>query len=149
METAEDGTKVTLAAPRITILAGQQGIVMIGVRDVSSQYCQQKKGVTLQRLDHYDRDREAWEEVVVEDRNAGPAEIAATRIDFREWLRILSTMQKRAATKLAAGEKTGKVAKMLGVSSARISQLRRELLESWKRFLGEDALGRMLGDAAG
>ena len=76
------------------------------------------------------------------------AEIAATRIDFREWLRTLSKMQKKAATKLASGETTGAVAELLKVSSGRISSLRRELLEKWKQFQGEDPLDQVLGEAA-
>jgi hypothetical protein len=42
--------------------------------------------------------------IVVEDHTASPAEIAATRMDFRAWLKILSKMQKKAATKSAAGD---------------------------------------------
>ncbi len=127
---------------------GRKVGMKLNVRDISSQYCQQQKGVTLGRLDRFRRETESWDEVLVEDRHAGPAETAAARIDLRDWLKILSKMQKKAATKLAAGERTGKVAKLLGVSSGRISQLRRELMESWRRFQGEDPLDRMLGEAA-
>ncbi len=117
-------------------------------REVLSDYAQRKKGFYVDRLDHYDEEEQAWSEVVVEDRTAGPADIAATRIDFRAWLGTLSRQQKKAATKLAAGETTGKVAKLLKVSSGRISQLRRELLDKWREFQGEDPLDRTVGDAA-
>ncbi len=126
---------------------GRMAATKQNVRDISSTFCQQQKGVTLQRLDKFDREEDAWQEVVVEDRHAGPAEIAATRIDFRDWLQVLSLKQKKAAEKLAVGESTSKVAKMLGVSPGRISQLRRELLESWKAFQSENPLGLMLSEA--
>ena len=49
----------------------------LNVRDVLSPYCQQRKGVTVERLDKYDADEGCWIEVLVEDRHAGPAETAA------------------------------------------------------------------------
>jgi len=119
----------------------------MNVRDVSSRYCQQQKDLWLQRLDHQDHEDDAWHQILIEDRRAGPAEIAATRIDFRAWLRVLSKMQKEAATRLAVGETTGAVAKMLGVSSGRISQLRRELAQSWCDFQNGPA-GQSLETAA-
>jgi hypothetical protein len=40
---------------------------------------------------------------------------------------------------LAIGNTTGEVAKRFDVSAGRVSQLRRELAESWKAFQGENA----------
>jgi hypothetical protein len=47
---------------------------------------------------------------VVEDRNAGPAEVAATRIDFSDWLATLPERNRRIAETLATGECTSSVA---------------------------------------
>ena len=59
----------------------------LNVRDVTSHYCQRAKGVRLQRLtgaqDHCGR----WQDIVVEDKTATPADIVATRIDFADWLK--------------------------------------------------------------
>jgi len=43
------------------------------------------------------------------------------------------------AQELAKGETTGKTARKFGLSEWRISQLRRELEESWSEFQGEPA----------
>ena len=51
---------------------GSQGRRQLNVRDVSSGYCQQRKNLLVQRLDHYDSEEEAWSEVLVEDRHAVP-----------------------------------------------------------------------------
>jgi hypothetical protein len=48
-----------------------------------------KKGVLVEGLDSVDVDEDAWNEVVGEDRHVGPAEVAAIRIDFAAWLRLL------------------------------------------------------------
>ena len=78
----------------------------MNVKDASSPYCQRVKGVIMERLDHYDDVEGAWKEVVVEDKTAGPADIARTRIDFSDWLDTLGRRNRKIALKLAEGEKT-------------------------------------------
>ena len=92
---------------------------------------------SIRRLDRFDRRNRGWQEALVEDHTAGPAEIAATRLDFSGWLSTLSTRDRKLAETLAMGETTGRVARMFRISSARVSQLRRELCANWHRFVGE------------
>jgi hypothetical protein len=106
------------------------------VRDVSSTHCQRQKGVTLERLDRRDAGSRAWQEVLVEDRRSGPAEIAALRLDFRAWLAALPERTRRVAECLATGETTSAVAGMFGLTPGRISQLRAALRQSWYAFQG-------------
>ena len=110
----------------------------LNVKDVSSGYCQRLKGVVLERLDHFDPEESAWCEVLVEDRRAGPAEIACTRIDFEEWLKSLPVRYRRLAQYLSLGHRTSDAARKFKVSAGRISQLRRELAQSWGRFVGDE-----------
>ena len=117
--------------------AGRRVGSKLNVRDVTSSYCQRAKGVCVGRLDRYDRDEEEWKEVVVEDKHAGPAEVAATRIDFAAWLGILPTRLRRIAKVLATSESTKQVAKQFQISPGRVSQIRRELMECWDQFQGE------------
>jgi hypothetical protein len=109
----------------------------LNVKDISSAYCQTMKRVRLRRLDRYDPEEDCWKEILVEDRSAGPAQIVASRLDFAGWLRTLSKRDRKLALKLAVGETTSKVAALFRVSAGRVSQIRRELLESWRRFVGE------------
>jgi len=109
----------------------------LNVCDVSSTHCQLKKRVHLGRLDHFDADAQEWKEVLIEDRRAGPAEIAAARIDFANWLKSLPRRLRKIVATLASGESTIAAAKLFGVSAARISQLRGELKASWDGFQGE------------
>jgi hypothetical protein len=81
-----------------------------------------------------------WEDLVVEDKHAGPAEIAAVRLDFRAWLRRLNRTKRAVALYLARGERTSDVAKRFRLSAARISQLRDELRHSWERFQAVEAV---------
>jgi hypothetical protein len=108
--------------------------------DVTSDYCRQKKGLSLERLDRIDESTGEWVELVVEDRHSTPAEVATTRIDFGVWLESLPERTKRVAEMLATGEATSHVARMFGCSASRISQLRRELFNAWQGFQGEGTL---------
>jgi hypothetical protein len=118
------------------IRTGRRVGCSLNVKDVTSDYCQQKKGIVVERLDRYDEQEDEWREIVIEDRHCGPAEIAVTRIDFQSWLKSLSPRDRRIAQRLAAGESTRRVAKLYRLSAARISQLRRELQEAWEEFQG-------------
>lgn len=71
----------------------------------------------------FDQRTEQWREAPVEDRTAGPAQIAETRIDFASWLSTVSNRERRLAEKLAFGETTGCVARTFRISAGRVSQL--------------------------
>lgn len=78
-----------------------------------------------------------WLDALGDARQATPAEIAALRIDVSDWLRTLSPRNQRLAIALAQGEPTSGVAKMFRVTAGRVSQLRRELYDSWRRFTAD------------
>jgi hypothetical protein len=108
------------------------------VRDITSRHCQVVKGVRVESLDGFDDDEEEWRELLLEDRHAGPAETAAARIDFGDWLGRLPRRRRRLAEVLATSETTTAAARQFGVSRSRISQLRAELKQSWKSFQGNE-----------
>ncbi len=105
--------------------------------DITSPCTCAAKRITIERLDRFNCRRGDWRDVLVEDRTAGPAEIAMTRLDFAGWLSTLSNRDRRLAEKLVLGETTGRVARTFRISAARVSQLRRELCANWHRFVGE------------
>jgi DNA-directed RNA polymerase specialized sigma24 family protein len=136
--------KVDVAYP--TVLArygvaqvrdGRKVGAKLNIRDVMSPYCQRQKGVVVERLDLYDAEEDAWREILVEDRHAGPADVAATRMDFDGWLQSLPKRLRKIATVLATSETTSATARRFGVSDGRVSQIRRELYNAWRRFVGE------------
>ena len=85
---------------------------------------------------------DAWKEWLAEDNRVSPADEAAFRVDFEDWLASLPGRDRRVAELLATGEMTLAVARMAGISPGRVSQLRRELAGSWKAFQGQDGSGR-------
>jgi len=69
----------------------------LNVRNVLSRYCQTRKGVVVERLDKFDKTEEVWQEALVEDKTAGPADTARVRLDFSSWLAWLKRRDRRIA----------------------------------------------------
>ena len=95
----------------------------LDVKDVLSAYCQVKKNVKVERLDRYDRVNECWydpvdccHELLAESRNATPADLAASRIDFSDWLASLPCRHRRLAQYLSLGNRTSQAAHKFRVS---------------------------------
>jgi hypothetical protein len=107
----------------------------LNVRDVSSPYCQARKKVVVERLDKFDSELRDWEEVLVEDRRCGPFDLVRTKLDFAAWLRSLPVKKRRIARFLARNETTTAAAERFGLSLGRVSQIRTELLESYRNFV--------------
>lgn len=104
------------------------------VRDVCSVHCKRRHGVTIEPLSRWDEEDGTWRDMLVEDKNATPADLAASRIDVPAFFASLSRRNRRIAQKLATGEGTKRVAKMFGISPGRVSQLRQELKAAWEQF---------------
>lgn len=119
------------------VASGRRLAGALNVNDVGSLRCAHQCGVRVRSLSQPDPTGGCWGELLVEDRTAGPADIAAVRIDFHAWLDSLPPRQRRLAVTLATGESTGRVAKLFRISAGRVSQLRRELHAAWQRFQGE------------
>jgi hypothetical protein len=118
-------------------LAGRRVGNPMNGHDITSDYCRQKKGLSLKQLARFDEPTGEWGELVVEDRYAGPAEVATTRVDFAAWLESLPKRTRCVAETLATGEATSHVARIFGLTPGRVSQLRRELYDAWRDFTGE------------
>lgn len=110
----------------------------LNIKDVLSKYCQANKRVHVDRLDKFNEADNAWEEVVVEDKTAGPDEIARVRIDFASFLASLPVRLRRIARFLAKGETTTAASAKFSCSPGRISQIRSELKAAWARHVGDD-----------
>lgn len=67
-----------------------------------------------------------------------PDEQAMFRIDFKDWLKTLTPRERRIIKAMARNERTKDLARQFEVSAARISQLRREFMEGWRRYWDEE-----------
>lgn len=107
------------------------------IGEVLSSYAQRKKGFVVERLDRLDREADEWAEAIVEDHHTPVPDQVAFRIDFPNWLMLLSNRNRRIAEALALGNSTSLVAKRFKLSPGRVSQLRGELYRSWQDYHGD------------
>jgi hypothetical protein len=107
--------------------------------DASSPVCQWRRGFTvspISSLSHPDGTAFDW---AVRDNSQTPIpDQVQFRCDFPSWMRGLSELKKRVVESLALGHRTGDVARAAAVSSARISQMRRELRADYMTFCVDD-----------
>jgi hypothetical protein len=106
-----------------------------GAMDVQHPRVRREWGLRVVSLDEADGEAaESWRAWLAEDNRVTPADEAAFRIDFEGWLASLPARKRQVAELLAEGNETGVVAQAVGVSPARVSQLRLELQGSWVAF---------------
>lgn len=140
---AESGrTDVAYATPLARyavrqVCSGRQVANSLNAYETLSRYAQRKAGFSVARLSQPDATEGTWKELLVADRRATPAELAASRLDFAAWWRRLPRRKRRIAAALAAGATTSEAARAFKLTAGRISQLRRELHISWQTFHGE------------
>ena len=142
IERGKDPTTFPTALARFAVCGVKEGR-RIGRRharyDLLSSYCR-TNGTRFESLEAFQAsDPDLWEELLIESRNATPADTAAARLDFAAWLRKLTGRRRRIAKALAVGERACDVADRFGVSRGRITQLRQEFKASWAKFHGESA----------
>ncbi len=111
----------------------------LNIKDVLSKYCQENKGLMVERLDKFNEQEDCWEEaVVVDTRNAPVPATVAFRVDFKDWLKSLAPRDRKVARYLSLGNRTADAARRFKVTPSRIAHLRRELAESWRAFIGDE-----------
>ena len=83
---------------------------------------------------------DAFEERLRDNAVTPPPDAAAFRIDFPDWLRTRTERDRRLIEDLIRDERTLDLARKHGLSPSRVSQLRREFMEDWRHFCGEEPL---------
>jgi hypothetical protein len=120
-------------------------------RDVMSARPQRSKGFSVEPLNgstrrsleevlsdpHGQELMDAFEERLRDNTQSPVAEQAAFRIDYPNWLSQLGQRNRAIAEDMALELGTFELADKHKISAGRISQLRRELHQDWRRFHGE------------
>ncbi|HTQ39383.1 MAG TPA: hypothetical protein VMJ32_10160 [Pirellulales bacterium] len=78
------------------VRAGRRVGSRLNKQDLLSPYARRIRGFTIERIDRQDKPTGAWQQLLVEDQHAGPAETAAARIDVAAWMGTLSRRQPRS-----------------------------------------------------
>ena len=109
-------------------------------KDVLSSRAQQRFGFTVATLpDCSTLEGNLYDDALRDNTQTPVPDQVIFRIDFPAWLATLSDRDKRVVRDLMQNDRTMEVSRRYGISSARISQLRREFKEDWERFGEEPA----------
>ena len=101
----------------------------VNSNDVGSVRCR-VRGCRVEPIDQ-------WKESLCDSRRATPADVAALRVDFSDWYDALAPRDRHVVNALANGERPSCVARLCQLTAGRVSQLRRELYDSWREFTGD------------
>jgi hypothetical protein len=80
--------------------------------------------------------QDAFEERLRDNTQTPVPEQVCFRLDFPAWLQTLAPWERDMIGEMANNERTLDLSQRLGLSPARVSQLRRELHGRWTRFCG-------------
>ncbi|MDZ4818318.1 MAG: hypothetical protein SGJ20_05030 [Planctomycetota bacterium] len=138
---AEVATPSSLAwFAKLQVRRGRTPACPMTCREPLSRYGQLGKGIRVVRLHHGDFSDDTWINDVIDSGSTSISDRVATKLDFVAWLGSLCQRTRRIAMDLARGNGTRDVAQKYRLSPGRISQLRRELHNSWQLFQGEPSL---------
>jgi len=108
------------------------------VRDIMSATARFRYAYRLDSLPLSDREDVAPEVIEAMRDDTSPAEAAMFRVDLEQWLAGLDERPRQIVGELVSGFNTVEVARLHRVSRMRIFQLRRELVDNWQSFQGEE-----------
>ena len=106
-------------------------------RDVYATRARMDAGVEIHSLETLGEQHGAWQECLTDNGQTPVPDQAHFRIEFPRWLGTQTIRNRQIAETLALGYSTGEVARKFNLSPARVSQIRRELYDSWNEFTGE------------
>jgi hypothetical protein len=126
------------------VLRGRKlGLGSVGRQaDVLDPRAQRRLGLRVLSLDHAIESEKgpgalSWRDWLCDDRQTTPADQAAFRLDFAQWVAGLPPRKRQVVELFAQGDGTGLVAHKLSITPGAISQVRARLAESWAVFQGE------------
>jgi hypothetical protein len=120
------------------VRCGRRLAGMDRARDVLSPQAQQRKGFAVSKLpDCSSLDGSQLAEALHDNTRSPLDEQVCFRLDFPAWRASRTDRDRRALDDLMLGERTLDVAGKYGLSPGRVSQLRREFLLDWRRYISE------------
>jgi hypothetical protein len=138
MQRGKDVTGFVSALAIYAARAVQSGRRLTGMeqpKDVMSPIAQRRRGFSVTSLPERGlMSEEAFADALTDNDVSTIPDQVAFRQDFPRWRRRRSHRDRQIIRELMIGERTLDVARRYGLSAARISQKRVELLEDWRAF---------------
>jgi hypothetical protein len=120
------------------VRCGRKLAGMDRAKDVLSPLAQQRQGFAVGKLpDCSALDGSPLHEALHDNTQSPVVEQVCFRLDFPSWRASRTERDRRVLDDLMVGERTSDVAGKYGLSPGRVSQLRREFLTDWHRYISE------------
>jgi hypothetical protein len=103
-------------------------------QDALSPLAQRRRGFAVGPLPEESRLGNVFDEALHDNTQTPPDEQAAFRMDFPRWLSGQGERNGRIAFDLMLGERTSAVARRYALSPSRVSQMRTQFRDGWRRF---------------
>jgi hypothetical protein len=140
-ERGKDSTRFPTALATFAARAVRCGRRLAGMertKDVLSPQAQRRQGFAVGKLpDCSALDGSPLDEALHDNTKSPPDRQAMFRIDFPSWRASRTERDRLVLDDLMLGERTLDVAGKYGLSAGRVSQLRREFLTDWRRYVSE------------
>jgi hypothetical protein len=140
MERGKNPRDFPVAFSKYVVMAVGSGRAIgrkLSSRDVMSKHAHRRHSVTVHRFDDPLPRGDGWWSDMIADLRTHVADQAAFAVDFPDWLGSLSDVKQEITRLLAHGHPATETAEMADVSTGRVSQIRRELAQSWAEFHGD------------
>jgi len=108
-------------------------------RDALSPVCQRRRGFVVAPLpDGTAMVGNVFDDALADNTRTPVPDQVQFRLDFPRWRKSLGRGRRALVDAMAAGHRTTDLAAMFKISLGRVSQVRRELCESWRTFCSDD-----------
>src|SRR5262245_39709785 len=129
-------TLATFAARHVR--SGRRVCGMDRGKDALSPLAQTRHDFVVEKLpDHSTLSANPFAEALRGNQRPPPPDQAPFRIDSPAWLQTLTGRERRLIRAMARNERTLDLSRRFELSPARVSQLRREFHDDWRRLLGD------------
>ena len=113
---------------------GRIGGMPMNSTDTLAESTRARKRVQIESYNNFSRIKKGWGEIFMTDGRVNVAKEVCFKLDYEGWLETLSVRQRQMLEGMIAGDTTSELAEKFNLSAGRISQIRRELVESWKNY---------------
>src|SRR4051812_28640387 len=119
------------------VASGRRLVGQESPRDVLSPHAQRRRGIVVRSLPDGTPAGGHPLAAALRDNTRTPVpDQVQFRVDFPRWRETRNARDRRLIDRMMHGARTSDLSEALGISPARVSQLRREYHEDWQRFCG-------------
>lgn len=138
------------------VRCGRRVAGMGKARDVMNEQTQYRRGFIVVPLPmctatphddrlgkpHGQRHQDEFEERLQHNLVTPVDEQVQFKLDFAAWLHTLTARERRLIRAMLRNERTKDLSRHFELSQGRVSQLRRQFRDDWRRFIGDAVIGR-------